>query len=94
MISSTLFLFLDRVARAKLGILIEKGEVRVLLHLDDVANRAADKLCAQIADDLGLQSEIRHVFGEGDFDWRYLHNFLTEETPATVARLWPQYVRA
>jgi hypothetical protein len=92
MISSKLFLFIERVVAAEMDIIVQRGFV----HLGSCGgSRATAKmwnyLSAQLTDD--LKAEIVDVFVEGEFDRRYLAEFLTKEPPDSVAHLWPEFVR-
>ena len=93
MISSKLFLFIERVVAAKIEIVVQRGHV--CLGCSGGGSRATfemmDVLGAQLTDN--LKAEIVEVFVQGAFEWRELAAFLTKEPPDSVARLWPEFVR-
>ena len=87
MISSKLFLFIEKVVRAENDIVVQSGHVCLGAT---GATRAIDTSLHDLLTD-ELKAEIVEVFVEGDFEWHELTAFLSDEAPDTVARLWPEF---
>jgi len=93
MISSKLFLFIERVVAAKIEIFVQRGDV--YLGCSGSGSRATLEVMDVLTDQLtdNFKAEIVEVFVEGAFEWRELAAFLTSKTPDTISRLWPESVR-
>ena len=93
MISSKLFLFIERVVAAKIEVFVQRGDV--YLGCSGFGSRATFEVMDVLTDQLtdNLKAEIVEVFVEGEFEWRELAAFQTSKTPDTASRLWPESVR-
>lgn len=65
MISSRLFLFIERVVAAKMDIVVQRGHVDLGSTGSCRPSQVVEALSAQLTDD--LKAEIVNVFGQGDF---------------------------
>jgi hypothetical protein len=92
MISSKLFLFIERVVAAELDIVVQNGFVSLgATGGHRFTRKIVDDLNGQLTDE--LKAEIVEVFVEGDFECWELAAFQTKEPPDSVAHLWPEFVR-